>query len=162
MGISERLKRERERLDLSQSRLGELIGVGKTTVINWEKGASAPDAVQLAAISTTGADVLYVITGKRSQSMSATAELPPRQRALINNYELCKPDAKRQLDQLAALLAAGLPGKDQGAATQVKQKNSKGISIGVVHGNVTKGDQTNHIQGDMNFGVRTPPGPKPK
>jgi transcriptional regulator with XRE-family HTH domain len=66
MSISKRLKSERERLGLSQPQLGELVKAGKTTVINWEKGASAPDAVQLAAIAAAGADVLYILTGQHA------------------------------------------------------------------------------------------------
>ena len=86
MSISKRLKAERERLELSQPQFGELTGVGKTTVINWEKGASAPDAVQLAAIAAAKADVLYILTGQRSQPISAEALLPVDERIMLDNY----------------------------------------------------------------------------
>ncbi len=84
--IQLRLKEERERLGLSQSQLGQVASVGKTTVINWEKGASAPDAVQLAALATAGADVLYILTGQRSQALPAEATLPPDERIMLDNY----------------------------------------------------------------------------
>lgn len=64
MTMQARFKAERERLEMSQPKLGELLGVGKTTVINWEKGASAPDAFQLATLASAGADVLYILTGE--------------------------------------------------------------------------------------------------
>lgn len=86
MSISKRLKAERERLGLSQPKLGELVGAGKTTVINWEKGSSAPDAVQLSAIAAAGADVLYILTGQRSQPVSAEALLPMDERIMLDNY----------------------------------------------------------------------------
>ncbi len=75
MHINDRLKSERERLALSQSRMAELLGVGKTTVINWEKGASAPDAVQLAAFASAGADVLYILTGIEAGAHARLATL---------------------------------------------------------------------------------------
>lgn len=107
MTIHERLKAERERLHLSQPSLAERAGVGKTTVINWEKGASAPDAVQLAALATAGADVLYILTGRRSQAVAEVELLPPDEQVLIDSYRRCSPDAKRNLIQSAALLSAG-------------------------------------------------------
>lgn len=66
VNLHERLRAEREGLCLSQSALANLVGVGKTTVINWEKGSSAPDAEQLSVMAEAGVDVLYVVTGKRS------------------------------------------------------------------------------------------------
>ena len=108
MTIHERLKAERERLHLSQPSLAEQAGVGKTTVINWEKGASAPDAVQLAALATAGADVLYILTGRRSQAVAEVELLPPDEQVLIDSYRRCSPDAKRNLIQSAALLSAGM------------------------------------------------------
>lgn len=65
MTMQARFKAERERLEMSQPKLGELLGVGKTTVINWEKGTSAPDAFQLATLASAGADVLYILTGEQ-------------------------------------------------------------------------------------------------
>ncbi len=65
MSIGERLKEERSRLGFSQTDLGAAGGVGKTTQINYEKGAGSPDAKYLAAVSPLGIDVLYVVTGER-------------------------------------------------------------------------------------------------
>jgi transcriptional regulator with XRE-family HTH domain len=86
MTLHERLKAERERLGLSQPRVAELLGVGKTTVINWEKGASAPDAVQLAAFAAAGADVLYVLTGQHTGSAPAPAPLSKEEKAVLREY----------------------------------------------------------------------------
>lgn len=105
MSIFERLKHERERLALTQPRLAELAGVGKTTVINWEKGASAPDAVQLAAIAAAGADVLYILTGQHSQPVAPIADLPPRVRALVANYEATDEAGKKIIEGTASLAA---------------------------------------------------------
>lgn len=65
MTIGDRLNEERLRLGLSQTDLGAPGGVGKTTQINYEKGAGSPDANYLAAGADLGIDVLYVVTGER-------------------------------------------------------------------------------------------------
>ena len=70
MNFFSRLKQEREKLRLSQSALAALVGVGKTTVINWEKGASAPNAVQLAALAAARADILYIVTGVHANTQN--------------------------------------------------------------------------------------------
>jgi len=110
MTVAERLKEERERLGLSQSRLGELVGVGKTTIINWEKGASAPDAVQLSAMVEAKFDVQYILTGMRMTTApyaqaEPAAPLSARERALLDNYRHCSEEAQGNIDKTSALLA---------------------------------------------------------
>lgn len=104
MSISERLRHERERLGLTQPQLGQIVGVGKTTVLNWEKGASDPGAVQMAALAAAGVDVLYVITGQRS----APASSPPISReeaALLDNYRHSPEQQQRLLRETSAAFA---------------------------------------------------------
>ena len=89
MSVADRFKSERERLALTQPRVADLTGVGKTTVINWEKGLSSPTAVQLSALAEVGLDVLYVVTGQRAGGASAPP--PPRavsegDRILLDNF----------------------------------------------------------------------------
>jgi len=72
---------------LSQSRVAELCGVAKTTVIAWEKGSKIP-ADALAALHREGLDVVYVITGQPLEPQGRVAEEPntynmsPEERAL--------------------------------------------------------------------------------
>lgn len=61
-----RLRAEREKLGLSQAGFGELGGVQKVAQLNYEKDKRKPDAEYLAAIAEAGVDVLYVLTGQRS------------------------------------------------------------------------------------------------
>ena len=63
--IGARLRSERERLGLSQAAFGTLGGVKGNAQGNYEKGDRYPDAAYLAAISSAGVDVLYVLTGER-------------------------------------------------------------------------------------------------
>lgn len=123
--INLRLKEERERLGLTQPALAEVAVAGKRTVIDWEKGVSSPTAVQLAAIASAGADVLYIVTGKRGLAVAEIETLPPDERVLIDSYRRCNADARRNLIQTAALLSAGLnEGSASAAGTQPKGRKA--------------------------------------
>jgi hypothetical protein len=71
--------------------------------VNYEKGERSPDASFLSAIAEAGADVLYVLTGARSQEAQEEQLLPPRERALIDNYRACDDDGKRVIEGAARL-----------------------------------------------------------
>jgi|GEM_PF-728960 len=74
--IGERLREERERVGISQTELGKIGGVVKKTQIDYEKGASAPNASYLAKVDEAGVDVLYVVTGRRGMQ-SPVETIPP-------------------------------------------------------------------------------------
>ena len=66
MGISDRLKEERGRLELTQAALADLVGITKKTQINWEHGISSPNAEALMGYQSAGVDVWYLLTGERA------------------------------------------------------------------------------------------------
>ena len=101
--FSERLRTERERLELSQQGLAEKCGVTARSQRNYESGERNPDSVYLAAIAAAGADVLYILTGQRTEGTASD----PAEQVLLDSYRRCKPDAKANLIQMAALLSAG-------------------------------------------------------
>ena len=107
MTIGERLREERERLGMSQPALAAIAKTTKQTLFSWETGKTAPDGFQLAALNAVGIDVLFVVTGQRSQVIPPQAALPREQQALLNSYALCTATAKKNLLQTAALLASG-------------------------------------------------------
>lgn len=82
--IGIRLKEERERLRLAQPEFAKAAGAAKRTLIEWEKGTTSPNAVQLSALFEIGVDVHYVLTGKRSCQIteSAAAYQPPKSAAI--------------------------------------------------------------------------------
>lgn len=120
--IGERLKEERDRLGMTQPQFAEAAGAAKRTLIEWEKGATAPNAVQLSALDAIGVDVLYVVTGERDlrqvegqdqfaarmQAITATARLvdalplPEREREGVKLCLMGDPvvDAKVLADAL--------------------------------------------------------------
>ena len=71
--IGSRLREERERLDFSQQAFANLGGASMRAEQDWERGVSAPKADFLAVAATHGVDVLYVLTGRRSQTQAHAA-----------------------------------------------------------------------------------------
>lgn len=86
MDIPNRLKTERERLGLTQTELAESIKSTKRSVINWEGGAAAPPATAIASMDAVGLDVLYILTGRRSQAVAEVDLLPDGDRTLLANF----------------------------------------------------------------------------
>lgn len=105
MSTGDRLREERERLDLSQERFATLGGVLKRAQIHYEKGERNPDSGYLAAVAAAGVDVLYVLTGSRDPALPV---LDTSERLLVDNYRRCKQEARVHLIQTSALLAAGI------------------------------------------------------
>ena len=108
VNIGDRLKEERERLRMTQESFSVAGGAGKRAYIRYEQGERLPDAGFLAALSASGADVLYIVTGQRSQALPPEATLPQDERALLDAYRACAPEARRNLIATAALLGAGM------------------------------------------------------
>lgn len=83
----ERLRTERERLGKTQEEFAVIAGVTRRPYIEWEKGSGpAPDALQLAALAAAGLDVLFVVTGRRSQAVAEVDLLPEGDRTLLANF----------------------------------------------------------------------------
>lgn len=134
MNISKRFKEERERLGFSQSAFAELGDATKWSLINWEAGRQTPNGAYLAVIAEHGADVLYILTGKRSMAVAEVALLPNDERGLLDSYRRCSPAAKKSLIQTAALLVTdqAMPG-----VTMRAGKNSKQVGSINAKGDVT-------------------------
>lgn len=100
--IGNRIKKERERLGFSQPRLADIVEVSKRTIIEWEKSATSPNAVQLSALSDIGVDVTYLITGSRS----LTSGLTPEESHLLENYRHATAEQQRSISQVSEAFAA--------------------------------------------------------
>lgn len=105
--IGMRIKEERERLALTQPVFAEAAGAKKRTLIDWEKGVSSPTAVQLSALARLGVDVMYVLTGQRSQE----SVLSQREAALLDNYRHSSQDGQDAIERVA--LVAAKPNQEQ-------------------------------------------------
>lgn len=141
----DRLKEERERLAFSQEAMGALGGVRKQAQHLYEAGTRKPDSDYLESIAKHGADVLYILTGRRSLALPAEALLPPDERLLVDNYRSCTPEAKRNLIQTSALLSAGLGGGGVASAPGKRVTQT-------IHANASVGGSV--VAGDMVVGSR--------
>ena len=110
--IGERLKEERERLDLTQPAFAEAAGAKKRTLIDWEKGVSSPTAVQLAALASIGVDALYVLTGQKSAPLTREPALAPDEKIMLDNYRHA-PDGVKS--GVKTTLGAFAPGASEGS-----------------------------------------------
>lgn len=67
-GVGSRLQEERKKAGLSQSELADLVGIGKMTQFQYEKGTNLPTLKYLSSIIPIGIDIQYVLFGIRANS----------------------------------------------------------------------------------------------
>lgn len=135
MSIGERLRRERERLKLTQPDFAKIAGTTKQTLYSWEAGGSFPKADQLNELAERGVDVYYVLTGQR---IGLATTLSVRESALVENYRAAPEAGKLALDTTSASLAGGRPAPT--APTQSSVMYSQAI-----HGNDGQVSQSGDI-----------------
>lgn len=105
------LEEERKRLGLSQAEAGALCGVSREMWGKYERGIAVPGGDVLEAFAQAGADVLYILTGKRTTHMDETraeyvvAPLKPDEAALLDNYRHSSPEAQAALKATSNALA---------------------------------------------------------
>lgn len=87
-----RLKEERQRLGLTQPEFAKVADASKRTVVDWEKGVSAPNGFQLSALACIGIDVQYIITGQRSANL-----LPQDEALILEKYRQADPVTKNKM-----------------------------------------------------------------
>jgi len=74
--IGARLRAERKRLHLNQTKFGAIAGVTRQTISLYEKNERAPDAIFLAAIAAAGADTDYVLKNDKPAGDYPASEPP--------------------------------------------------------------------------------------
>ena len=126
--IAIRLKEARETLGLSQQALAEHCGITARSQRNYESGERLPDAAYLAELLSLGVDLAYVLTGQRDPAVPV---LDAAEQVLLNSYRRCKPDAKANLIQTAALLSAGI------APAAAPKSSARSAPASVKVGNLT-------------------------
>lgn len=104
--IGERLREERERLGLSQTQIAEIAkelgakGATRQSQALYEKGEQTPSAAYISAISTTGADVLYILTGQR-----AVPVVSRKKQILLSHFDACDEDGQDAMIAVGAVAA---------------------------------------------------------
>lgn len=105
--IGERLREERERLGFNQPDFAALAGTTKKSQIDYEKGATFPKANYLEVIANAGADVLYILTGRRSVEVQPSN---PREAALLDNYRHSREEDRAAIERVALNAASAKQG----------------------------------------------------
>jgi len=103
LDIGERIKEERVRLGLNQGDFAVMAKVSKTTQFNYEKGERSPDAEYLASVAAVGADVLYIVTGKRQPA--AADSLTVEEAAVLAHLRVLPEADRAAMVRMAAAMA---------------------------------------------------------
>ena len=142
VSIGDRLKEERLRLGMTQPVMGETGGVTKKSQMLYESGERFPDARYLAAIEAIGADVIYVLTGQRSNA-AMSQHLTPKEQIVLDAY---RSGTIEQQDFIlkAALGFAGTGeslARPQPGASAVRQKVKDNHGVMIVSGRDVMADK---------------------
>ena len=99
---------------MTQGEFAERLDVDRKTVGQWERGERVPSGtVLLRMASEFGADVGYILTGKRG---GIAPLLPPDEEELLAHYRAAHSDARERIRQIAAT-AANSPKREKKAAS---------------------------------------------
>lgn len=128
-----RLKEARKTAGWNQAQAAEISGVSREYWGRCERGESVLGGEVLAALAAEGVDVLFVLTGVRAASQPSD----PAEQVLLDSYRRCKPDAKANLIQTAALLSAGIA---PAAAPKPKTKAAAPSGVTMSMSNVGSGN----------------------
>lgn len=73
--LVDRLRKSRQLADLDQEQIADAIGVGRTTVSNWERGRSEPSATYFVRWArATGVTLDWLAEGLNAETAPADAE----------------------------------------------------------------------------------------
>ena len=126
MTIGARLKEERERLGYTQQQFIDLTKEDreskkyKKVQIDYEKNNSSPTARYLSAIEAAGADVLYILTGRRDDAVAGESPnyaeedaLAPDEHILLENYRALGKSGRAHAQEALSAFAAISVKKDK-------------------------------------------------
>ncbi len=127
--IGERLRLERQRLDLSQEELGARGGVQKQAQLNYEKGERAPDTTYLLAIAEAGVDVVFVLTGRRAEgdAISVEAARIAAGQAYRASQALGGDLTAERFEKLFLILCDTTAAREEAAASPVAEPEVTGV-----------------------------------
>lgn len=103
--INERLLEERVRLGFNKKQMAEAGKVVNSSYTNYEEGRRSPDGDFLAAIAEAGADVQYILTGKRGLAEKVVVPRTPiseqRAQKIVELYQALNEQGQQEI--LAAI-----------------------------------------------------------
>ena len=107
MGFGARLKEERRRLGLKQAEFAELVGTDMPKQSLYENDRRQLRAAYLARLEPVGVDVLYVLTGRRSEGDLLGEEASALLTAYLGLPEELRESVDRLLEDLSRYVDQG-------------------------------------------------------
>lgn len=121
--LGARLREERKKLSMTQDALSAVLGVGRTTVADWEKGRAAPPADALAKSMRLGFDAVYIMSGTR-QDTGIKKQLTSKACELVKTY-MALPEEDQELALLQVEAMFGKAVRDGRCEYVVERKKEK-------------------------------------
>ena len=110
-----RLKETRKALQLTQEQAAALVGLTREHWGRCERGTQVPGGEALVALAVAGADMTYLLTGKRPAA-GADPALRPDEAALLDNYRHAPKEQQDILRSTSAAFAKSASGMKRRAA----------------------------------------------
>lgn len=134
----DRLKEARKLLGLSQSDAADLVGVTREHWGRCERGLAVPGGEVLAALAEAGADVRYILTGKRD--FEPPMKLAAEEETMLDYFRQANKEARKAalralLSSTAEHLATG--SSSVGGAHSQHNSGDNAVQIGSHGGKVT-------------------------
>lgn len=104
--MSARFRAVREEKKWSQQQAADACGMRREMWAKYEAGAE-PKAGALASMAAAGIDVLYILTGQRSQPVPPQALLPEGDRILLDNFHAAPPQVQTGIETTLGAFAPG-------------------------------------------------------
>lgn len=124
--------------EMSQQAFADLLEVGRVSITRYETGERTPDAEFLyKAYKKLGVDIVWLLTGERSNNLGSAGNLSPRELVLIESYRAANDAGKKVIESTAFF--ASPPAQE--APVKQKASGSRNIQIG---GNVSGGQVAIH------------------
>lgn len=93
--MNNRIREERKRLGLNQKQLAEITGLQLLAQSKYERGVTEPKASYFLALQDIGADVYYILTGKREVNSLSNEEL-----LLLDKYRTAESKIQKKVLKL--------------------------------------------------------------
>lgn len=94
--MADMIRTYRKKAKLSQQDLGEMLGVTRNTVVNWEGGKYRPDIDLLLPLCAVFGITLYEFFGTEDQSLGISAH----EKGLLEQYRQISPLSQRIVDRM--------------------------------------------------------------
>ena len=105
MTVGQRVKEERERLQMTQVAFAEACGAKKRQQIYFEQDVNVPGGSYLIRAASLGCDVQYLLTGVRSPNFTQA------EKVLVEKYRALSADEQKQAQTMVAQDHAKAPAR---------------------------------------------------